>query len=176
MLHVPCCGLWRGLANTVKRDKSVRRYPLIKRCRVVTVAIPPILTLGIYGLIWLDETSDELISHNKQHNNPLVWLLLALLPPLNVVAMWWYSEAVAKMSASGDENALTGHSHLACSQYLYHFNSYDRDSVATEQANVFRLESQEIGSRAERASSRSDGSGEVNSAYSLLFGRWKPRW
>ena len=72
---------------------------MIKRRNVVMVPILWFITLGIYGLVWLYSTSDELIRYNKQNDNPFLWLVLALIPPLNIVTIWFHSQAVARMSA-----------------------------------------------------------------------------
>jgi len=58
-----------------------------------------IITFTIYGLYWFYQTADEMIRHNKQENeNPLVWLILALIPIVNLFAIWKHTQAVEQMS------------------------------------------------------------------------------
>ena len=72
---------------------------MIKRRNVIMVPILFIITLGIYGLYWFYQTADEMIRHNKQENeNPLVWLILALIPIVNLVAIWKHTQAVELMT------------------------------------------------------------------------------
>ena len=57
------------------------------------------ITFGIYGLYWFYQTADEMIRHNKQENeNPLVWLILTLIPIVNLFAIWKHTKAVEQMS------------------------------------------------------------------------------
>ena len=74
---------------------------MIQHRNPVLIPVLFIVTLGIYGLVWFYKTSDELIRYNKQSDNPLLWLLLALVPILNIIPVWWHAQATAKMSASG---------------------------------------------------------------------------
>ena len=74
---------------------------MIKRRNVMVIVFLWMITLGLYGLVWLYSTSNELIRSNKQNDNPLGWTLLAMLPPLNVFVMWWHAQAVARMSDDG---------------------------------------------------------------------------
>tara|TARA_Y100000588_G_C13663885_1_gene673273 strand:- start:82 stop:441 length:360 start_codon:yes stop_codon:yes gene_type:complete len=65
------------------------------------VFIPPLLlivTFGLYGLVWFYKTSDELIRYNKQEGNPLAWLIMALIPLLNIFAVFFHAQAVEKFS------------------------------------------------------------------------------
>ena len=72
---------------------------MIKRRNVIMVPILFIITFGIYGLYWFYQTADEMIRHNKQENeNPLVWLILALIPIVNLFAIWKHTQAVEQMS------------------------------------------------------------------------------
>jgi len=72
---------------------------VIKRRNVIMVTILFIITFGIYGLYWFYQTADEMIRHNKQENeNPLVWLILALIPIVNLFAVWKHTQAVEQMS------------------------------------------------------------------------------
>jgi hypothetical protein len=81
---------------------------MIKRRNVFMVPVLLIVTFGLYGLIWLYATADELIRYNKQKDNPFLWVILALIPPLNVIAIWFHSQAVAKMSASATGKGING--------------------------------------------------------------------
>mgnify|MGYP001397975550 CR=1 FL=1 len=81
---------------------------MIKRRNVFIVPVLLVVTLGLYGLVWLYSTADELIRYNKQRDNPFLWLILALIPPLNVVAIWFHSQAVAQMSASETGKGING--------------------------------------------------------------------
>ena len=81
---------------------------MIKRRNVVMVPILVVITFGIYGLYWLYSTADEVIRYNKSNDNPLLWLILALIPPLNIIAIWFHSHAIAQMSASGNGKGING--------------------------------------------------------------------
>ena len=71
----------------------------MKRRNVVLVPILFIITLGIYGLVWFYSTADEMIRLNKQENeNPLMWLIMALIPVVNLFAVWKHSQAVELMT------------------------------------------------------------------------------
>ena len=81
---------------------------MIKRRNVTMIPILWIITLGIYGLFWLYSTSDEVIRYNKQSDNPFLWVILALLGPLAIIAIWFHSQAIARMSASGNGKGING--------------------------------------------------------------------
>ena len=81
---------------------------MIKRRNAVMVPILFVITFGIYGLYWLYSTSDEVIKYNKSNDNALLWLVLALIPPLNIIAIWMHSQAIARMSASGNGRGING--------------------------------------------------------------------
>ena len=66
-----------------------------------------VMTFGLYGLVWLYNTSDELIQYNKKTDNPLGRVILALLPPLNVFVIWWHVQAVARVSTSGGRKGIS---------------------------------------------------------------------
>ena len=61
---------------------------MVKRRNLVFIAIVFPLTLGIYGLYWFYSTAEELIKTNKQEDNSLLWLLMALIPIVNLFAVW----------------------------------------------------------------------------------------
>ena len=81
---------------------------MIKRRNVVMVPVLWIITLGIYGLFWLYSTSDEVIRYNKQSDNPFLWVLLGLIPPLNIIAIWYHSQAIAQMSTNENGKGING--------------------------------------------------------------------
>lgn len=66
-----------------------------------------IMTLGLYGLVWLYSTADQLMQHHKRKDNPLAWVLMALIPPLNVFVIWWHVVAVARLSAERGEKGIS---------------------------------------------------------------------
>ena len=70
------------------------------RRNVLMVPILLVITFGIYGLYWYYTTSDQLIRHNKSDENPFVWLLFALIPIVNMVAVWKHSQAIQIMSGN----------------------------------------------------------------------------
>lgn len=71
---------------------------MIKRRNVIMVPILFVITLGIYGLYWFYSTANELIQRNKQDENPFVWLVMALIPIVNLFAMWKHAQAVELMT------------------------------------------------------------------------------
>ena len=84
---------------------------MIKRRDIGIMVALWIMTLGLYGLVWLYNTSDELSQYNKKSDNPLAWVILALIPPLNVFVIWWHVRAVSGITPRGakkgiSENAL----------------------------------------------------------------------
>lgn len=80
---------------------------MIKRRNVIMVSILFIITLGIYGLYWFYQTASEMIRYNKQENeNPFVWLILALIPIVNLYAIWKHAQAVELMTQKGTSGIL----------------------------------------------------------------------
>ena len=71
---------------------------MVKHRNLLAVLVLPAATLGIYGLYWLYRTSDELIRLTGTDENALAWLLLALVPVLNVFAIWNQAKAVERLS------------------------------------------------------------------------------
>ena len=69
----------------------MHRNPLI-------VIVLLIITFGIYGLYWVYSTSDELIRLTNKNDSALLWLVLALIPILNIITLWYHSQAVAEVS------------------------------------------------------------------------------
>ena len=81
---------------------------MIKRRNVVMIVVLFIITFTIYGLYWFYTTADETIRYNKSDANPLVWLILALLPFLNIIGIWLHSQEIARLSASGNGRGING--------------------------------------------------------------------
>ena len=81
---------------------------MIKRRNPVMVPILSVITLGIYGLVWFYSTSDELIRYNKMNANPFAWLILALIPLANLIAIWSHAQAVAQMTREGNGKGING--------------------------------------------------------------------
>ena len=79
-------------------DMTEQDTPTIKHRNVVLVFILFHVTLGIYGLYWLYMTSSELMRYNRRDGNPLAWLVMALIPVLNVFVIWWHAVEVEKFS------------------------------------------------------------------------------
>ena len=74
---------------------------MVKHRNLVAVLVLPVVTLGIYGLYWFYRTSDDLIRMTESDENPLAWLLMALIPVLNVFAIWNQAKAVERLSKQG---------------------------------------------------------------------------
>ena len=81
---------------------------MIKRRNVVMVPILWLITLGIYGLVWFYQTSDELIRYNKKSDNPVLWLVLALIPGLNLIAIWFHAQAIEYMGTEVGKKGFNG--------------------------------------------------------------------
>ena len=74
---------------------------MVKHRNLLAVLVLPVATLGIYGLYWFYRTSDEMIRLTESDENPLAWLLMALIPVLNVVALWNQAKVVEQLSKQG---------------------------------------------------------------------------
>ncbi len=74
---------------------------MVKHRNLLAVLVLPVATLGIYGLYWFYRTSDDLIRLTESDENPLAWLLMALIPVLNVVAILNQAKAVERLSKQG---------------------------------------------------------------------------
>ena len=81
---------------------------MIKRRNVIMVPILQIITLGIYGLYWFYQTAYEAARYNKSNGNPLLWLILILLGPLVLLGVWFHSQEIARLSASGNGKGING--------------------------------------------------------------------
>ena len=71
---------------------------MIKHRNIVMVLILFVITFGIYGLYWFYSTANELIQRNKQDENPFIWLIMALIPIVNLFAIWKHAQAVELMT------------------------------------------------------------------------------
>ncbi len=71
---------------------------MIKQRNIVMILILFVITLGIYGLYWFYSTANELIQRNKQDENPFIWLIMALIPIVNLFAIWKHAQAVELMT------------------------------------------------------------------------------
>ena len=71
---------------------------MIKRRNIAMVLILFVVTFGIYGLYWFYSTANEMIQRNKQDENPFVWLIMALVPIVNLFAIWKHAQAVELMT------------------------------------------------------------------------------
>ena len=76
---------------------------MVKHRNPFMVIVLLIITLTIYGLYWVYSTSDELIRLTNKNASALLWLVLALIPILNIIALWYHSQAVSEASRMGGE-------------------------------------------------------------------------
>lgn len=68
----------------------------------ILVFLLPVITLGIYGLIWLVKTKDEM---NEQGAGiPTAWLLI--VPVVQLWWMWKYAEGVGKVTRGETSSGL----------------------------------------------------------------------
>ena len=73
---------------------------MVKRRNLVCIVIAFPLTFGLYGLYWFYSTAEELITTNMQEDNSLLWLLMALIPIVNLFAIWKHAQAVGTMTSN----------------------------------------------------------------------------
>ena len=80
---------------------------MFKKRNLIVTLILLFVTIGIYGLYWFYSTADELIKYNNRGGNPLAWLIMALIPILNLVAIWFHASALetASRKAMGDRSS-----------------------------------------------------------------------
>ena len=71
---------------------------MVKHRNLLAVLVLPAVTFGIYGLYWFYRTSDEMIRLTESDENPLAWLIMALIPVLNIIAIWYQAKAVERLS------------------------------------------------------------------------------
>lgn len=69
----------------------------------VAVLLLPLVTLGIYGLIWLVKTKDEMNAQGAEI--PTAWLLV--LPVIQLYWMWRFAEGVGKTTRDDMSGGLT---------------------------------------------------------------------
>ena len=53
-----------------------------------------IITLRIYGIYWYCSTFKEMVEHQDQEENAVLWTLLALTPIANLFSFWKYGGLV----------------------------------------------------------------------------------
>lgn len=66
----------------------------------IYVLLVSTITFGIYGLIWLYKTSEEM----KQRGVELPSFIMAFIPILNILYIWKYYQGVEKLS-NGEHTA-----------------------------------------------------------------------
>ncbi len=71
---------------------------MVKHRNPIMVIVLFIITFGIYGLYWVYSTSDELIRLTNKNASAVLWLVLALIPILNLITIWYHSQAVTEVS------------------------------------------------------------------------------
>jgi magnesium-transporting ATPase (P-type) len=71
---------------------------MIKRRNLLLMILWTVLTLGLYGIYWYYETSDEIIRASGEKANPLVWTLLLFVPVIHVLSFWFYSQAFGRLT------------------------------------------------------------------------------
>ena len=71
---------------------------MIKNRNPLVVLLLVLVTCGFYGLFWLYATSGELHDKGKLEMSPVLLLLLALIPFVNLYAFWKYCAAIGSLS------------------------------------------------------------------------------
>jgi magnesium-transporting ATPase (P-type) len=72
---------------------------MIKRRNLLLMVLLMLVTLGIYGIYWYYQTSEELIrATGDKSSNPLIWTLLLFIPPIHVLSFWFYAQAFGRFS------------------------------------------------------------------------------
>jgi hypothetical protein len=69
----------------------------------IAVLLLPIITLGIYGIVWYVKTKGEMVS--KGAEIPTAWLLI--VPIVNWWWAWKYSQGVEKVTKGGSSAGVT---------------------------------------------------------------------
>lgn len=67
------------------------------------VFILPIVTLGIYGIVWYVKTKGEMVA--KGAEIPTAWLLI--VPIVNFFWVWKYAQGVEKVTKGGSSAGVT---------------------------------------------------------------------
>ncbi|MCK4352601.1 DUF4234 domain-containing protein [candidate division WOR-3 bacterium] len=70
---------------------------MMKRRNPFGVFFFPIITIGIYGIVWLVQTKEEM--NTKGAQIPTAWLLI--VPIANIVWLWKYAKGVEKVTGMG---------------------------------------------------------------------------
>ena len=71
---------------------------MIKQRNIVMVGILSVITFPIYGAYWFYSTAKEMIQRNKQDENPVIWLIMALIPIVNLFSWWKHAQTVELMT------------------------------------------------------------------------------
>jgi hypothetical protein len=71
---------------------------MIKRRNLLLMVLWSVLTLGIYGIYWYYQTSEEIIRTSGDKGSPVVWTLLLFIPPIHVLSFWFYSQAFGRLT------------------------------------------------------------------------------
>ena len=71
---------------------------MIKRRSLLLMMLWTVLTLGIYCVYWYYQTSEEIIRGSGDKGSPLLWTVLALIPPLHVLSFWFYSQGFGRLT------------------------------------------------------------------------------
>lgn len=66
----------------------------MKQRNIFAVLLLPLITFGIYGLVWLVKTKNEM--NNLGATIPTAWLLI--VPFVNLYWMWMYAEGVGRVT------------------------------------------------------------------------------
>lgn len=114
----------------------------MKKRNPIAVALLPLITFGIYSIVWMVKTKGEM---NRQGANiPTAWLLI--IPFANIWWLWKYSEGVAQVTGNEMSTVIAfillmilGSIGAAVVQYT--FNSHDGSGSAQPTENTFTPES-----------------------------------
>ncbi len=71
---------------------------MIKRRELLMQVLLTIVTLGIYTIYWLSVTSQEMIEYKRLDGNAVLWLVLALIPVIQLYAYYKHGEAVETLT------------------------------------------------------------------------------
>ena len=64
-----------------------------------------VITLGIYGFFWFYWVSKEMLDYNGRTGRPGLWTVGLIIPFVNFISWWKFSEQVEEISG-GKYNAL----------------------------------------------------------------------
>ncbi len=71
---------------------------MIKRREMLMQVLLMVVTLGIYGLYWFYVTSKEMIEHKKLDGNAVLWVVLSIIPVVQLFAFYKHGEAVEALT------------------------------------------------------------------------------